>query len=40
VEKLDMRHDAAFLKDVLQKVEWRDSYLAVLAEEWNRRSGS
>lgn len=36
MEKLGMRREALFKKDVLQKGEWRDSYLyAVLAEEWN-----
>jgi ribosomal-protein-alanine N-acetyltransferase len=35
MEKLGMRREAWFRKDVLQKGEWRDSYLyAVLAEEW------
>jgi RimJ/RimL family protein N-acetyltransferase len=35
MEKLGMRREALFQKDVLQKGEWRDSYLyAVLAEEW------
>jgi RimJ/RimL family protein N-acetyltransferase len=34
MEKLGMRREALFKKDVLQKGEWRDSYLyAVLAEE-------
>lgn len=38
LEKLGMRREAAFQKDVLQKGEWRDSYLyAILAEEWNCR---
>ena len=38
MEKLGMRREALFKKDVLQKGEWRDSYLyAVLAEEWNDR---
>jgi [ribosomal protein S5]-alanine N-acetyltransferase len=37
MEKLGMRREARFQKDVLQKGEWRDSYLyAVLAEEWDR----
>lgn len=36
MEKLGMRREALFKKDVLQKGEWRDSYLyAVLADEWN-----
>ena len=36
MEKLGMRREALFKKDVLQKGEWRDSYLyAVLAEEWD-----
>jgi len=35
MEKLGMRREAEFRKDVLQKGEWRDSYLyAILAEEW------
>jgi ribosomal-protein-alanine N-acetyltransferase len=35
MEKLGMRREAHFHKDVLQKGEWRDSYLyAILAEEW------
>ena len=35
MEKLGMRREALFLKDILQKGEWRDSYLyAVLREEW------
>jgi ribosomal-protein-alanine N-acetyltransferase len=35
MEKLGMRREACFAKDVLQRGEWRDSYLyAVLAEEW------
>lgn len=39
MEKLGMRREALFKKDVLQKGEWRDSYLyAVLADEWD--SGS
>jgi len=37
IEKLGMRREAEFRKDVLQKGEWRDSYLyAILAEEWRR----
>jgi len=37
MEKLGMRREAMFQRDVLQKGEWRDSYLyAILAEEWNR----
>jgi [ribosomal protein S5]-alanine N-acetyltransferase len=36
MEKLGMRREALFRKDILQKGEWRDSYLyAVLAEEWS-----
>jgi len=36
MEKLGMRREALFQQDVLQKGEWRNSYLyAVLAEEWN-----
>jgi ribosomal-protein-alanine N-acetyltransferase len=39
MEKLGMRREGYFKKDVLQKGEWRDSYLyAVLAEEWNSAS--
>jgi len=35
MEKLGMRREAHFRKDVLEKGEWRDSYLyAILAEEW------
>jgi [ribosomal protein S5]-alanine N-acetyltransferase len=35
MEKLDMRREAHLIKDVLEKGEWRDSYLyAILAEEW------
>ena len=35
MEKLGMRREAWFKKDVWQKGEWRDSYLyAILAEEW------
>jgi len=38
MEKLGMRREATFHKDVLQKGEWRDSYLyAILAEEWIAR---
>jgi len=36
MEKLGMRREGFFRKDVMQKGEWRDSYLyAVLAEEWD-----
>ncbi len=39
MEKLGMRREALFKKDVLQKGEWRNSYLyAVLAEEWHSAS--
>jgi ribosomal-protein-alanine N-acetyltransferase len=39
MEKLGMRREALFQKDVLQKGEWRDSYLyAILADEWLRSS--
>ncbi len=39
MEKLGMRREGLFKKDVMQKGEWRDSYLyAVLAEEWDRAS--
>jgi RimJ/RimL family protein N-acetyltransferase len=39
MEKLGMRREARFKKDVLQKGECRDSYLyAVLAEEWDSAS--
>lgn len=35
MEKLGMRREGHFIKNTLQKGEWRDSYLyAVLAEEW------
>ena len=35
MEKLGMRREGHFLKDVFQKGEWRDSYLyAILADEW------
>ncbi len=35
MEKLGMRREAMFVKDCLQKGEWRNSYLyAILAEEW------
>ena len=38
MEKLGMRREAHFLQDVLQKGEWRDSYLyAITAEEWKQR---
>lgn len=40
MEKLGMRREALFKKDVMQKGEWRDSYLyAVLAEEWTLSAG-
>jgi RimJ/RimL family protein N-acetyltransferase len=39
MEKLGMRREALFKRDVLQKGEWRDSYLyAVLAEQWDSAS--
>lgn len=35
MEKLGMRREAHFRKNVMEKSEWRDSYLyAILAEEW------
>jgi len=35
MEKAGMRREAHFRKDVIEKGEWRDSYLyAILAEEW------
>jgi RimJ/RimL family protein N-acetyltransferase len=35
LEKLGMRREAEHRKDVLQKMEWRDSYVyAILREEW------
>jgi ribosomal-protein-alanine N-acetyltransferase len=35
MEKLGMRREGLFLKNAMEKGEWRDSYLyAVLAEEW------
>ncbi len=38
MEKLGMRREATFEKDVIQKGEWRDSYLyAILADEWIAR---
>jgi RimJ/RimL family protein N-acetyltransferase len=41
MEKLGMRREANFHKDVLQKGEWRDSYLyAILAEEWLALEGA
>lgn len=39
MEKLGMRREAVFVKHVLQKDEWRDSYVyAILHEEWETRS--
>jgi [ribosomal protein S5]-alanine N-acetyltransferase len=39
LEKLGMRREGFFKKDILQKGEWRDSYLyAVLADEWDSAS--
>jgi ribosomal-protein-alanine N-acetyltransferase len=39
MEKLGMRREGLFKKDLLQKGEWRDSYLyAVLAEAWGSAS--
>ena len=36
MEKLGMRREGEFKKDLFQKGEWRDSYLyAILAEEWH-----
>jgi RimJ/RimL family protein N-acetyltransferase len=38
MEKIGMRREAHFRADILQKGEWRDSYLyAVLAHEWTER---
>jgi len=38
MEKLGMRREGTFEKDVIQKGEWRDSYLyAILADEWIAR---
>jgi ribosomal-protein-alanine N-acetyltransferase len=35
MEKLGMRREALFVKNVMEKGEWRDTYLyAILAEEW------
>ncbi|HXX20747.1 MAG TPA: GNAT family protein [Candidatus Acidoferrum sp.] len=35
MEKLGMRREAHFRKDVMEKGEWRDSYLyAILADDW------
>jgi RimJ/RimL family protein N-acetyltransferase len=40
MEKLGMRREAHFRKDVMEKGEWRDSYLyAILSEEWPVRMG-
>lgn len=40
MEKAGMRREAHFLQHVLQKGEWRDSYVyAILRDEWMRRSG-
>jgi [ribosomal protein S5]-alanine N-acetyltransferase len=39
MEKLGMRREALFVKNAMEKGEWRDTYLyAILAEEW--RDGS
>ncbi|MFY9802468.1 MAG: GNAT family N-acetyltransferase [Candidatus Acidiferrales bacterium] len=36
MEKLGMRREALYLKNALEKGEWRDTYLyAILAEEWS-----
>jgi [ribosomal protein S5]-alanine N-acetyltransferase len=41
MEKLGMRREGHFKKDIFQKGEWRDSYLyAILAEEWRRASSA
>ncbi len=38
MEKVGMRREAHFHKDVMEKGEWRDSYLyAILAEEWRAK---
>jgi [ribosomal protein S5]-alanine N-acetyltransferase len=38
LEKLGMRREGTFEKDVIQKGQWRDSYLyAILADEWIAR---
>ncbi len=38
MEKVGMRREAHFRKDVMEKGEWRDSYLyAILAEEWQAK---
>jgi [ribosomal protein S5]-alanine N-acetyltransferase len=39
MEKLGMRREALYLKNALEKGEWRDTYLyAIIAEEWRARS--
>jgi RimJ/RimL family protein N-acetyltransferase len=41
MEKLGMRREAHFKKDIFQKGEWRDSYLyAILADEWHAASSA
>jgi [ribosomal protein S5]-alanine N-acetyltransferase len=38
MEKAGMRREGTFLRDKLQKGEWRDTHLyAILAEEWRKR---
>jgi ribosomal-protein-alanine N-acetyltransferase len=38
MEKLGMRREGCFMRDVFQRGEWRDSYFcAVLAEEWTAK---
>jgi [ribosomal protein S5]-alanine N-acetyltransferase len=40
MEKLGMRREGCFKRDVMQKGEWRDSYLyAILEEEWHLAAG-
>ena len=41
MEKAGMRREAHFRKNVMEKGEWRDSYLyAILAEEWLARASN
>lgn len=38
MEKLGMRREGAFVKNVMEKGEWRDTYLyAILADEWEAK---
>jgi RimJ/RimL family protein N-acetyltransferase len=39
MERLGMRREGLFVKDAMEKGEWRDTYLyAILAEEWRGAS--